>query len=156
MVEFHQERQERGKVHLKPRHVKMPNEQPLSQRPEELTPDIVNVNAPKDKMMIIQRELVATYNYEIQEQVEPFYFRLEIYKQSDIFKGIVFRLERYRLIPTFPQDQNGESVSNIDDALLYIKDEFIDDTDLFGKSEDIVVSIFIDKLKYIFNLNDGG
>lgn len=132
----------------------MLNEQPLSPLPEELTPDIVNVNVPKDNMMIIQRKLVAIYNYEIQGQVEPFNFRLEIYKQSDIFRGIIFRLDRYRLSPSFPQDQNGESISNIDDALLYVKDEFIDDTDLFGESEDIVVSIFIEKLKYIFNLND--
>ncbi|HFZ1500237.1 TPA: hypothetical protein ACIJT1_004030 [Citrobacter freundii] len=103
-------------------------------------------------MMIIQRKLVATYTYEVHGQVEPFYFKLDIYKQSDIFKGVIFRLDRYRLTPTFPQDNDGESISNVDDALLYVKDEFIDDTDLFGKSEDIVVNIFIEKLKKIFIL----
>ncbi|EBS7633216.1 hypothetical protein CDR68_05105 [Salmonella enterica] len=103
--------------------------------------------------MIIQRKLVAIYTYDIHGQIEPFHFKLEIYKHSDIFEGVVFRLERYGLTPTFPQDQNGESINNIDDALLYVKDEFIDNTHLVGDSEDVVVHVFIEKLNEIFMLN---
>jgi hypothetical protein len=102
--------------------------------------------------MIIQRELIATYSYEVLEQAEPFCFRLEIYKNNDIFLGEVFRLERYRLTPAFP-DGSGEA--NIqDDALLYVRDEFINGDDLFGCSTDVVVSIFVGKLKSIFNLDN--
>ena len=48
--------------------------------------------------MIVQKELVAIYDYE-----DPFSFRLEIHKFSELFTGSVYRLERFRLHPTFHQ-----------------------------------------------------
>ena len=101
--------------------------------------------------MIVQRELIATYSFEVLEQTEPFFFRLEVYKKDDIFMGEVFRLERYRLTPAF-SDVSGET--NIqDDALLYVRDEFINSDDLCGCSKDVVTSIFTGKLNSIFNLD---
>lgn len=105
--------------------------------------------------MLIQSELVATYSYEVLGKIEPFLFRLEIYKHADTFKGVVFRLDRYRFVPTFPQNSNGEPTGVADDALVYVKDEFIDDRDLVGRSKEEVVSIFSEKLRKIFKLDDG-
>ncbi len=43
--------------------------------------------------MIVQKELVAIYDYEIPVPEEPFSFRLEIHKCSELFTGSVYRLE---------------------------------------------------------------
>lgn len=46
--------------------------------------------------MIVQKELVAIYDYEIPAPEDPFSFRLEIHKFSELFTGSVYRLERFR------------------------------------------------------------
>ena len=53
--------------------------------------------------MIVQKELVAIYDYEIPVPEEPFSFRLVIHKCSELFTGSVYRLERFRLHPPFHQ-----------------------------------------------------
>lgn len=53
--------------------------------------------------MIVQKELVAIYDYEVPVPEDPFSFRLEIHKCSELFTGSVYRLERFRLRPTFHQ-----------------------------------------------------
>lgn len=103
-------------------------------------------------MQIVQRELIAVYDYDVLDLAEPFHFRLEIHRCEDIFKGTVFRLERYRLLATFPQSAEGDPAGILDDALLYIKDEFIDDRALFGTTKDEVICRFITTLQTVFNL----
>ncbi|QLO36185.1 hypothetical protein HV213_10225 [Klebsiella sp. RHBSTW-00484] len=107
--------------------------------------------------MIIQRQLVATYDYDVREKSEPFHFRLEVHQCGEIYTGTVFRLERYRLPTTFPQDAEGVPIGIMDDALLYIKDEFIDDRDLSGATVESIVTCFSAKLQSIFYAsNDAG
>lgn len=100
--------------------------------------------------MIIQRKLISIYDYEIQGIEDVYLFRLEIHKYNNCFKGSVYRLDRYRLIPTFPQDSQGEPIGHMDDALFYVKDEFINDQDLYGESEEDVILNFTDKLNKLF------
>ncbi len=42
--------------------------------------------------MIVQKELVAIYDYEVPVPEDPFSFRLEIHKCSELFTGSVYRL----------------------------------------------------------------
>ncbi|MDT1014648.1 hypothetical protein RNQ66_09050, partial [Escherichia coli] len=46
--------------------------------------------------MSVQKELVAIYNYEVPVPEDPFSFRLEIHKCSELFTGSVYRLERFQ------------------------------------------------------------
>ncbi|HAJ5725637.1 hypothetical protein NMV83_20340 [Escherichia coli] len=96
--------------------------------------------------MIVQKELVAIYDYEIPAPEDPFSFRLEIHKFSKLFTGSVYRLERFRLHPTF-----NDADSLINDALIYIRDEFIDERKLRGESHETVIAIFNCELQNIFN-----
>lgn len=111
----------------------------------------VNVNVTRDNIMLIQRKLISVYDYELNNLSEPFYFRLEIHEASGGLIGTIFRLDRYRLLPTFSTNKNEESNLIMDDALFFIKDEFIDSRDLIGNSEDEIISIFLEKLNHIFN-----
>jgi hypothetical protein len=115
--------------------------------------DIVNVNVVKGDIMLIQKKLISSYDYELRGGSVPFYFRLEIHQISEGYSGTVFRLDRYRLSPTFPTNKNDESDLIIDDALLFVKDEFIDCRDLIGFTEKEVVDIFLKKLDQIFNFS---
>ena len=76
--------------------------------------------------MIVQKELVAIYDYEVPVPEDPFSFRLEIHKCSELFTGSVYRLERFRLRPTFHQRDREDADPLINDALIYIRDECID------------------------------
>lgn len=96
--------------------------------------------------MIVQKELVAIYDYEIPAPEDPFSFRLEIHKFSELFTGSVYRLERFRLHPTF-----NDADSLINDALIYIRDECIDERKLRGESPETVIAIFNRELQNIFN-----
>ncbi len=40
--------------------------------------------------MIVQKELVAIYDYEVPIPEDPFSFRLEIHKCSELFTGSVY------------------------------------------------------------------
>ncbi|WP_096324068.1 hypothetical protein [Escherichia coli] len=83
--------------------------------------------------MIVQKELVAIYDYEVPVPEDPFSFRLEIHKCSELFTGSVYRLEL------------------INDALIYIRDECIDERKLRGESPETVIAIFNRELQNIFN-----
>ena len=101
--------------------------------------------------MIVQKELVAIYDYEIPVPENPFSFRLEIHKCSELFTGSVYRLERFRLRPTFHQRDREDADPLINDALIYIRDEFIDERKLRGESPETVIAIFNRELQNIFN-----
>ncbi len=96
--------------------------------------------------MSVQKELVAIYNYEVPVPEDPFSFRLEIHKCSELFTGSVYRLERFQLHPTF-----NDADPLINDALIYIRDEFIDERKLRGESPETVIAIFNRELQNIFN-----
>lgn len=113
--------------------------------------DIVNVNAVRGDIMLVQKKLISSYDYELNDLSVSFYFRLEIHKISEGYSGTVFRLDRYRLSPTFPTSKSDDSDLIIDDALLFVKDEFIDCRDLMGSTENEVIHIFLNKLDHIFN-----
>ncbi|EFH7120706.1 hypothetical protein EEK96_09195 [Escherichia coli] len=101
--------------------------------------------------MIVQSELVAIYDYQVIDPEEPFSFRLEIHKYAQLFTGTVYRLERFRLHPTFNQFDRDNSNPLINDALIYIRDEFIDERILRGESPETVIAIFNRELHNIFS-----
>ena len=78
--------------------------------------------------MIVQKELVTIYDYEAPVPEEPFSFRLEIHKCSELFTGSVYRLERFQLHPTFNDERK-----------------------LRGESPETVIAIFNRELQNIFN-----
>ncbi len=102
--------------------------------------------------MIVQKELVAIYDYEVPVPEDPFSFRLEIHKCSELFTGSVYRLERFRLRPTFHQRDREDADPLINDALIYIRDECIDERKLRGESPETVIAIFNRELQNIFCL----
>lgn len=101
--------------------------------------------------MIVQKELVTIYDYEVPVPEEPFSFRLEIHKRSELFTGSVYWLERFRLHPTFHQRDREDVDPLINDALIYIRDEFVDERKLRGESPETVIAIFNRELQNIFN-----
>ncbi len=88
------------------------------------------------------------------ENGEEFKFRLDVLedKSKNSFLGKVYRLETYRLQPTFPQDAEGNLPNFLNDGLIYILDEMIDTQTLVGKSIIEVKNNFIEEIKIIFNL----
>lgn len=90
-------------------------------------------------------ELVRTID------VEPFStgdgdalrFRLEISRDVNTtkYQGRVFRLETYRLQPTFPLTDDGV-IDSKDDALIYVGDHMFDPDQLQGISADEVLGKF--------------
>jgi hypothetical protein len=82
---------------------------------------------------------------------EVFRFRLEVFRQLDsvIFKGRVYRLETYRLQPTFPQSE-GEVTEPKNDALIYVLDHMINTDSLSGNSVEKILENFQKILSEIF------
>ncbi|WDB49253.1 hypothetical protein [Escherichia albertii] len=101
--------------------------------------------------MIVQQDLVAVYDYQVPVPEDPFSFRLEIHKCDELFTGAVYRQERFRLHPTFHQPAKNDAPLPINDALIYIRDEFIDERKLFGESVEAVKTKFQCELQNIFN-----
>lgn len=99
--------------------------------------------------MIIQRQLVATYDYDVREKSNLSTFVWKFISAAR-FILVPFSHGRYRLPTTFPQDAEGVPIGIMDDALLYIKDEFIDDRDLSGATVESIVTCFSAKLQSIF------
>ncbi|MGQ7173821.1 hypothetical protein ACUOCP_54115, partial [Escherichia sp. R-CC3] len=60
------------------------------------------------------------------------------HKCSELFTGSVYRLERFRLHPTFHQRDREDADPLINDALIYIRDECIDERKLRGESPETV------------------
>lgn len=82
---------------------------------------------------------------------DAFRFRLEVIREfdSEFYKGKVFRLETYRLQPTFPQ-ANGCLPDWKNDALIYVADDMFDGNVMIGTSVKEVVDKFQVALSEIF------
>jgi len=79
---------------------------------------------------------------------DAFRLRLEIVCNLDTntYEGKVYRLETYRLQPTFPQT-DGKSPDWQHDALIHVSDDMFDSEMLKGKS----IQEVIDKFQKMFN-----
>ena len=98
-------------------------------------------------------EVVKTFD------VEPFYagegdafrFRLEISKRVDgvAYSGKVYRLETFRIQPTFPQSE-GKVPGWMNDALIFLADETLDSAALTGDSVQEVLAKFQAELARVF------
>ncbi len=82
--------------------------------------------------MIVQKELRCCLIMRSPVPEDPFSFRLEIHKCSELFTGSVYQLERFRLRPTFHQRDREDADPLINDALIYIRDECINDGNYQG------------------------
>lgn len=82
---------------------------------------------------------------------DAFRFRLEIVHDlnGDLYKGKVYRLETYRLQPTFPQSK-GCLPEWKNDALIYVADDVFGSNELTGGSVQEVVEKFQKTLGDIF------
>ncbi len=82
---------------------------------------------------------------------EDFRFRLEISKKlnANNYQGKVYRLETYRLKPTFPQI-NGQIPDFAHDSLIYVSDDMFDSDALSGASVEEVVHKFQLRWRSIF------
>ncbi|MDR1423452.1 MAG: hypothetical protein LBI92_02430 [Azoarcus sp.] len=82
---------------------------------------------------------------------EAFQFRLEIVHnlKTNTYKGKVYRLETYRLQPTFPQTE-GCPPGWKNDALIYVSDDMFDNKALSGVSIQEVVEKFQTSFDKIF------
>jgi hypothetical protein len=85
---------------------------------------------------------------------EDFRFRLEIVKEVNTknYKGIVYRLETYRLQPTFPQKKGGIPDWQ-HDAEIYVVDDYFASKNICGDSEQSVIDLFQKFLYDVFEDN---
>jgi hypothetical protein len=97
--------------------------------------------------------LVATFDFDPISvgNGEPFRYRLEVMKKLNLnnFEGRVYRLETYRLQPTFPQN-DGAPPDIESDALIFVVDETFDLAALKGISVEQVLENFCGALERIF------
>jgi hypothetical protein len=102
-----------------------------------------NPDAGVNSQMNPTLEIVKTFDFEphIVIDDEPYRYRLEIAYdlRTHDYIGKVYRLETYRLQPTFPQ-ANGNLPDRLDDVLVFVSDHIIDS--LIGESIDKVVEKF--------------
>ncbi len=98
-------------------------------------------------------ELVKTFDVEPFQagDGDTFRFRLEILQTIDeqTFTGKVYRLETYRIQPTFPQSQSVLPDWQ-NDALIFVADEMFDSVQLSGSSVEEVLAKFKSELGKIF------
>lgn len=82
---------------------------------------------------------------------DAFRFRLEISREldADIYVAKVYRLETYRLQPTFPQT-DGVPPELQNDAMIYVIDDMFESMDLQGVTINEVVAKFQKKINYFF------
>ncbi|UYZ83271.1 hypothetical protein MTZ49_11785 [Entomomonas sp. E2T0] len=103
-------------------------------------------------MLSIQKsELIATYNYKIDGLDESLNYRLEIYKTSNAYKGLVFRLDMYNLMASFPRTEQDNPYINADVSMFIADDYFYNDEQLTRTTQEEVIAIFEEKLKLLFN-----
>ena len=104
--------------------------------------------------MKISTEVVKTFDVEPFQAGEgdSFRFRLEIIRNLDsgTLTGKVYRLETYRLQPTFPQTE-GVLPDWGHDALIYVVDDMFNPDTLVGASVQEVVEKFENTLHSLFN-----
>jgi hypothetical protein len=94
--------------------------------------------------------------------VEPFHadsgdafrFRLEVLHElnTNLFEGKVYRLETYRLQPTFPQSE-GELPNWRNDGLIHVVDDMLNAAPLSGNSIEEVLENFKKAFSSIFGLS---
>lgn len=72
---------------------------------------------------------------------DAFRFRLEVRRVGLVFHGTVYRLETYRLQPSFPQS-NGEVPEWKNDGLIHVVDDNFSVDALTGRSAEEVVDKF--------------
>lgn len=98
-------------------------------------------------------ELIKIFDFESIHagEGEDFRFRLEVLKEMNgaTFFGKVYRLETYRLQPTFPQKE-GDPPDWINDALVFVMDDMFDLEKLKGRSWNEVLDKFLISLRDIF------
>ncbi len=82
---------------------------------------------------------------------DAFRFRLEVVREltGGLYKGKVFRLETYRLQPTFPQSE-GDLPDWKNDALILVVDDMFDSDALCGPSVQDVIEKFQRALNAFF------
>ncbi len=85
------------------------------------------------------------------DEGDAFRFRLEICREldADIYVAKVYRLETYRLQPTFPQT-SGIPPELQNDAMIYVVDDMFEPMDLQGTSVNEVIAKFQKKFEYFF------
>ncbi len=98
---------------------------------------------------LVESTLVTTYDYRFTvRNEEVLCFRLEIYHSNSSklnqFWGRVFKLELYRLNPTFPFD-----VSDVDDVLCFVVDHNFKEDDLIASSVEEIKGLFMKKIEYM-------
>ncbi len=82
---------------------------------------------------------------------DVFRFRLEVIRElnSSLYRGNVYRLETYRLQPTFPQSE-GSLPEWKNDALIYVADDVFRADALSGGTVEVVVDNFQKALAVMF------
>lgn len=87
-------------------------------------------------------------------QDDPWRFRIEILQEypSGKYFPVVYRWESFRVQPTFPQDENGDSTSQLADHDFLVKDVGFDsdDNDISGDSVEEVLDKVQKKLEETF------
>lgn len=95
--------------------------------------------------MRVLSEVVKVFDLEPFEAGEGdlYRFRLEVTRElsTGLFRGNVYRLETFRLQPTFPQ-QKGQLPDWQADALIHVVDDYYDRDLLSGRSVDEVLEQF--------------
>lgn len=90
-------------------------------------------------------ELVKTFDVESieLEDAEDLNFRIEVFNEmsSSIYFGKVYRMETFRLQPSFPQT-DGALPTWMHDGLIYVADDMFDLDKLRGASVEEVVDAF--------------
>lgn len=103
--------------------------------------------------MLTLSEVVKVFDVEAFQagDGDEFRFRLEVVRELNIelYRGKVYRLEYYRLQPTFPQS-NGCLPDLESDALIFVSDEMLDSSVLHGNSVQEVVEKFQQLLSNFF------
>lgn len=98
-------------------------------------------------------EVVKVFNVETFQagDGDAFRFRLELMQdiENNVFRGQVYRLENYRLQPSFPQF-NGVPPDWMNDALIFVIDDMFDAEMLVGQTAQDVVKKFQLALKNMF------
>lgn len=88
-------------------------------------------------MKFLESRIVAVYDtLVIESGDDDFSFRIEIHKKcgSELYFPKVFRLEHYRIQPTFPKKDGGPAHDTADEE-IFVYDFFFDSDRLSGASE---------------------
>jgi hypothetical protein len=103
--------------------------------------------------MKIISEIVKVFDIEPFQigEGDAFRFRLEVSRElnAETYVAKVYRLEMYRLQPTFPQASGAPSDLK-NDALIYVVDDVFDSNELIGASVEQVIAKFEKAFNVLF------